>query len=145
MGLLCHPWENHPRNPRARCSVSLIYEEQTELLRRCFFEVQNEVGLGRQEEAYHRACKLWLEAHDIPHASKPPLRLMIEGQEAYTIHPDFVVWDSITVELKAVARKLNQGEFVQLFDYLKYRQDRVGLLVNMGLDRVHVERVAFDS
>ncbi len=26
--------------------MSLIYEEKTELLRRCFFEVQNEVGLG---------------------------------------------------------------------------------------------------
>jgi len=124
--------------------MSLIYEEQMELLRRCFFDVQNEVGLGRQEEAYHQACKLWLEEHEIPHASKPPLRLMLDGDEAYALHPDFVVWDSITVELKAVPRKLNQGEFVQLFDYLKFRGDRLGLLVNMGLDRVQVERVASD-
>lgn len=124
--------------------MSLIYEEKTELLRRCFFEVQNEVGLGRQEEAYHQACKLWLEEHKIPHASKPPHRILLEGQEAYVLYPDFVVWDSITVELKAVPRKLSQGEFVQLFDYLKFRQDRVGLLVNMGLDRVQVDRVAHD-
>jgi GxxExxY protein len=109
-----------------------------------FFEVQNEVGLGRQEEAYHQACKLWLEEHEIPHARKPPHRLMLEGQEAYVLHPDFVIWDSITVELKAVPRKLSQAEFVQLFDYLKFRRDRIGLLVNMGLDRVQVERVAYD-
>ena len=38
--------------------MALIYQSQTQLLRRCFFDVQNEVGLGRQEEDYHQACKL---------------------------------------------------------------------------------------
>jgi len=33
--------------------MALIYEDKTEILRRCFFDVQNEVGLGRQEEDYH--------------------------------------------------------------------------------------------
>ena len=33
----------------------LIYKDKTEILRRCFFDVQNEVGLGRQEEDYHSA------------------------------------------------------------------------------------------
>jgi hypothetical protein len=55
-----------------------------------------------------------------------------------------VAWDSITVELKAMPRRLRQTEFVQLFDYLKCRNDRLGLLVNMGLDRVHVERLDYE-
>jgi len=33
----------------------MIYEQQTGLLRRGLFEVHNEVGVGRSEEAYHQA------------------------------------------------------------------------------------------
>ena len=80
----------------------------------------------------------------MPFASKSPHSLLLDGQEAYVLCPDFVVWDQITVELKAVLRNLGQPEFVQLFDYLKRRQDRLGLLVNFGLDRVQVERMAYD-
>ncbi len=124
--------------------MTLIYEEKTELLRRCFFDVQNEVGLGRQEEAYHQGCKLWFQEHGIPFASKLPHRLMLDGREVYSLHPDFVVWDQITIELKAVLRRLGPAELVQLFDYLKFRRDQVGLLVNFGLDRVEIERRVYE-
>ena len=124
--------------------MGLVYEENTKVLRRCLFDVQNEVGLGRHEEEYHQGCKLSFEETGIPFASKPPHPLLLDGEVAYVLYPDFVAWDSITVELKAVPRSFSQSEFVQIFDYLKCRGDRLGLLVNMGLDRVHVERVAYD-
>jgi GxxExxY protein len=111
--------------------VTLIYEEKTEILRRCFFDVQNEVGLGRQEEDYHSACKMWGSNHTVPLTSKQPHPLSFHGQVALTLFPDLVAWDSITIELKAVPRSLRKTEFVQLFDYLKCRNDRLGLLVNM--------------
>ena len=63
---------------------------------------------------------------------------------AHTLYPDFVTWDAITVELKALTRRLHDEERVQIFDYLKCRGDRLGLLVNMGLHRVHVERFVYD-
>jgi hypothetical protein len=69
---------------------------------------------------------------------------MLRGEEAHILFPDFVVWNSISIELKAVPRHLDHTELVQLFDYLKYRHDRLGLLVNMGLDRVEIERVVYD-
>jgi GxxExxY protein len=121
--------------------MALIYEDKTRVLRRCFFDVQNEVGLGRQEEDYHRACKLWLGENQIPFTSKHPHPLLLDRQVAHTLYPDLVTWDAITVELKAVMRSLRSTESVQLFDYLKCRKDRLGLLVNMGLDRVHVQRM----
>ena len=124
--------------------MSLLFEQETYLLRRCFFEVQNEVGLGRHEQAYHRACVLWFEEHQVPVVSKLPHRLLLRGEVAHTLFPDFVGWDAICVELKSVPRCLGPTEFVQIFDYLKHRGDRVGLLVNMGMDRVQIERVAYD-
>jgi hypothetical protein len=65
--------------------------------------------------------------------------------EAYVLYPDLVVWDQITVELKAVPRRMNQGDAVRIFDYLKCRKDRIGLLVNLGLDRVEDKRYAYDA
>jgi GxxExxY protein len=125
--------------------MTLIYQDRTEILKRMFFEVQNEVGLGRQEKAYHQACVLWLQGEQIPFASKPPHRLMLGSDEAYVLYPDLVVGDSITIEIKALPRRLGRGEIVQLFDYLKCRDERLGLLVNMGLDRVVDQRFVYDS
>ena len=125
--------------------MTLIYEDKTQILRRCLFDVQNEVGLGRQEEDYHSACKLWLSDHDVPFTSKQPHPLLLQARVAHTLFPDLVAWNSITVELKAVPRSLRTTDFVQLFDYLKCRDDRLGLLVNMGLDRVHVQRVVYEK
>jgi GxxExxY protein len=133
-----------PRISESRkCVMDLIYADRTSLLKGMFFDVQNEVGLGRQEAAYHNACKIWLQQHDVPFASKPPHRLMIGDREAYVLFPDFVVWDCITIELKALPRTFSRGDFVQIFDYLKFREDKVGFLVNMGLDRVQDERVVY--
>ena len=122
----------------------MLYEDKTEVLLKCFFNVQNEVGLGRREEAYHNACKLWLDAEGVPYKSKAPHPLYLSGKLAQTLVPDLVFWDSITVELKAVPRALEDPEFVQIFDYLKCRGDRLGFLVNMGLDRVEHERLIYD-
>ena len=62
----------------------MIYEERTELLRRGLFEVQNEVGLGRREEAYHQAFRIWLEGSEVAHQSKAPHHLELDGGVAYT-------------------------------------------------------------
>ena len=39
----------------------MLYGDQTKVLRRGLFDVQNGVGLGRHEEAYHQAFKVWLD------------------------------------------------------------------------------------
>lgn len=122
----------------------MIYEQETELLRRGLFDVQNEVGLGRREEAYHQAYKAWLEDAGVPYRTKPPHHLELDGDVAHTLYPDFVIWEAICIELKALSRRLHDEERVQIFDYMKCRRDRLGLLVNMGLDRVHVERFVYD-
>jgi len=123
----------------------MIYEDQTALLRKGLFDVQNEVGLGRREEVYHKAMALWLKREKIPYTSKEPHPLLFDSEIAHTLYPDFVVWDKITIELKAVPRRLQDSERVQIFNYLKRRNDKLGLLVNMGLDRVHIERIVYET
>jgi GxxExxY protein len=123
----------------------MIYENETARLRKGFFAVQNEVGLGHCEEIYHKAMILWLEKENILYTSKTPHPLLFDGATAHTLYPDLVVWDKITIELKAVPRRLQDSEHVQIFNYLKRRNDKLGLLVNMGLDRVHIERIIYET
>jgi len=125
--------------------VELVHEEKTGVIQRCLFDVQNEVGPGRRENAYQRACELWLSENGVPFEAQKAHHIRLHGRIAHTLYPDLVCWDKITVELKAVRRKLHDPDFVQLFDYLKCRGDRVGMLVNMGLDRVKVERRLYDG
>ena len=68
--------------------MELVYGEETGLLRRCFFEVQNEVGPGRQEQAYQRGCELWLAGNGIPFEPKKPHHLLLHDQIALTLCPD---------------------------------------------------------
>jgi len=105
--------------------------------------VQNEVGLGKRELAYQRGCELWLEEHGVPYRAKPAHPVRLHGETAHTLFPDLVVWDTITVELKAARRKLRNSDLVQVLNYLKYRGDKLGMLANMGLTRVEVERVPY--
>ncbi|HBA82708.1 MAG TPA: hypothetical protein DCZ95_01320 [Verrucomicrobia bacterium] len=123
----------------------MIYGDKTEILIRGLFEVQNEVGLGCHEEAYHKAFVLWLTEHEVPHASKVPHSLLFDSEVAHVLYPDIVAWDAITIELKAEPRFLRDEEHVQIFNYLKRRSDKLGLLANMGLARVQVERIIYNS
>jgi hypothetical protein len=57
---------------------------------RGFFAVQNDVGLGRNEEAYQRAFEIWTAEERIPVASKPPVQLLLRDRVAHTLYPDLV-------------------------------------------------------
>ncbi len=121
--------------------MDLIHQDYTYILRRAFCDVHNEVGLGRNEEAYHQALKLWFAEKSLPIGSRVPHRLYLKGVESHALFPDFVCWGALSVEIKAVPRKLSLSEWVQVRDYMKVRRESLGLLVNFGLDRVHVQRV----
>lgn len=121
--------------------MEIFYPKLSYLLQGGLYFVQNEVGIGRPEEAYHQAFKLWLDENDISYVSKPPHPLTYCKQVAHTLFPDFVIEDKISVELKAKPRFLQSGDWVQILNYLKCRGDKLGLLVNMGLDRVYIQRV----
>jgi GxxExxY protein len=109
--------------------MNLVLEDRTKVLRRGFFDVQNRVGVSRDEEDYHQAMVLWLDENRVPCMSKPPHPLSLYGEVAHKLFPDFVAWDQITIEMKAIPRNPSSTEFVQLFDYLKCRGDPLDCLL----------------
>ena len=57
-------------------TMEYFLAEKTEQLIRGFFAVQNEVGLGRNEEAYQRAFEIWTHEEKLPIARIRSTRIL---------------------------------------------------------------------
>ena len=56
---------------------------------------------------------------------------------------DFIVFNKIILELKAIQSNFLQPNYIQIISELKLWNLRLGLLVNFGLQRVKTERIPF--
>lgn len=123
--------------------IKLRYEEETALLRGIIFKVRNELGGGWSEEIYHQAFVHMLHENGVPVVSKPRRWLLHRGAEVHLFEPDLIVWDKIVLELKALPyqKKFTGEQFAQIIHYLKFWQMDLGLLVNFGPSKVHIQRV----
>ena len=95
-------------------------------------EVHREFGSGFLEAVYQEALALELLARGIPQRSEVELPVSYKGQRLdVSYRADFICYDSIVVELRALAR-LTGVEESQLINYLKATGLETGLLVNFG-------------
>jgi GxxExxY protein len=106
------------------------------------FEVSRELGTGFLEAVYQECLALEFVERSIPFRAKPLLALRYKGQSiVQTYAPDFVCYDRIIVELKAV-REIAPEHRAQLINYLKATGLRLGLLVNFGCaPKARIERI----
>lgn len=105
------------------------------------FEVNRVLGVGFLEAAYQESLALEFAAREIPFSAQPALRLRYKGTALRAVYvPDFLCFDSVLVELKAVS-SLAPEHRAQLINYLRAADLRVGLLVNFGgSGRAQIER-----
>jgi GxxExxY protein len=95
-------------------------------------EVHSQLGSGFLEAVYQKALGVELTARNVPHKSEVELPVYYKGQELdVSYRADFICFDSIVVELKALA-KLTGVEESQLINYLKATGLETGLLINFG-------------
>ncbi|HEY3799588.1 MAG TPA: GxxExxY protein [Caulobacteraceae bacterium] len=119
----------------------LLFEQETFQVRAAAFEVSRQLGVGFLEAVYQEAFALELEERQIPHVAAPALAIEYKGRLlTQTYRPDFVCFDHIIVELKAV-RELAPEHRAQTLNSLKATGLKVGLLVNFGCaPKARVER-----
>jgi len=103
-------------------------------------EVHRQLGCGFLEAVYQKALALELSARDVPFRSEVDLPVYYKGQKLdVSYRADFVSFDTIVVELKALA-KLTGVEESQLINYLKATGLETGLLVNFGAKSLEYRR-----
>jgi GxxExxY protein len=104
--------------------------------------VYREMGSGFLEAVYQECLEIELRKSGIPYKSQSDLSLIYRGERLrQTYRPDFICYDKIIVEIKAV-REITAEHRTQVHNYLKATGFRLGLLVNFGhYPKATVERI----
>jgi GxxExxY protein len=103
-------------------------------------EVHRLLGCGFLEPVYQEALAIELAKRGIPLRREEALRIKYKNQTlATTYRADFIWFDSVIIELKALTR-LSGKEEAQIINYLKATNCEVGLLLNFGTRSLEYRR-----
>ena len=108
-------------------------------------EVHRHLGCGFLESVYQEAMALELTAREIPYRREVEIPVFYKGQRLDAFfRADFLCFDSVIVELKALA-SLSGVEEAQVINYLKGTGFEIGLLFNFGAESQEHRRFVFSK
>jgi GxxExxY protein len=108
-------------------------------------EVHKQLGCDFLEPMYQKAVAIELTRRNIPFCREVKLPVRYKGQLLATGYcADFICFDSVIVELKALAG-MSGTEEAQLINYLKANGHEVGLLLNFGSRSLEHRRFVFSK
>ncbi|MEX0728973.1 MAG: GxxExxY protein [Planctomycetaceae bacterium] len=122
----------------------ILYREESYAVNGAIFEVYREMGCGFLEPVYQECLAKEFALCGIPHRAKPELRLTYKHMPLERVYePDFICYDTIIIELKAV-KEIAPEHQAQILNYLKATGLKLGLLVNFGAyPKAVIQRFAF--
>jgi len=120
----------------------IVLEELSYKVMSAVFEVHNVLGPGFLEKVYERALVKELGLRNIAVETQKEINVSYKNEIVGSYFADILVDGQIIIELKAVSVLLPLHE-AQLLNYLKATGIKLGLLVNMGAQRVEYKRMVF--
>jgi len=123
-------------------SRELIYKAESYAIIGACFAVYKDKGCVFLEPVYHECLEIEFESQGIPFLSKPPQTLQYRGRTlVQTFSPDFICYEKIIVEIKAVSALVDEHR-AQVLNYLCATGCELALLVNFGhYPRLEYERL----
>ena len=110
----------------------LYYKQESFNITGAAMHVYNTLGPGFLEAVYQEALELEFVKRNISYEREKELTISYDGIVLkQTYRADFVCYDNIIVELKAV-NHLDDSHRSQVFNYLKATGLKLGLLFNFG-------------
>ncbi len=122
--------------------AEIIYKEESFRINGAIFEVYKELGSGFLEAVYQECLSKEFSRQKIPFTAQQELTIWYKDEPIEnTYKPDFICFDKIIIELKALT-ELSPIHRAQVLNYLKITKMKLGLLVNFGsYPKVQIERL----
>ena len=115
-------------------------DEITHKIIGCAMKIHNTLGNGFQEVIYQRCMVLEMEKQGLNFEREKEIPIFYEGVNIGTRRADFLVEDSIIIELKATI-KLEDVHLAQALNYVEAYKKDTGLLINFGAKSLEFKRV----
>jgi len=110
----------------------IIYREESFAIIGACFNVYNDKGCGFLEPVYQECLGIEFGFQKIPAEPQKALDLFYRGQKLeHFYQPDFICFEKIIVELKAV-EKIAEAHRAQVLNYLNATGCKLGIIVNFG-------------
>ena len=120
-------------------------DERTYKIIGAAMEVHKELGCGFLEGVYQEALGREFSTQEVPFTSQPIVEINYKGEVLdKKYQPDFVCYDTIIVEIKAI-NALSGIEEAQLINYLKASGIKIGLLLNFGSKSLEHKRFVYSN
>ena len=117
-----------------------IYEDLTGQIIDLAKKIYKNLGYGLPEKIYQRALDVELKNRDLNFIRESYCRIEYKGKFIGKFFLDFFVEDKVAVELK-VRNELYEGDCIQLLNYLKAKNLKVGLLIVFTSFGVKLKRI----
>ena len=119
----------------------IIYRTESFNLIGAAMEVHKQIGCGFTEPIYQEAFEEELRLRGIPFEREKVINVTYKGKVlSKNFRPDFVCYDKIIVELKAVDGFTDE-HIAQTYNYLKASGYELGILINFGTTSLEYKRI----
>ncbi|SNU03898.1 GxxExxY protein [Prevotellaceae bacterium MN60] len=120
---------------------NVIFPQESYAIIGAAMKVHSTLGCGFTEKVYQDALAVEFNKNKIPFQREMELHVVYDDIELpSTFIPDFICYDKIIVELKAV-RELDDMHRSQAYNYAKVSGYQLALLVNFGEPSLTYERL----
>ena len=127
-------------NSRQMINEQYKYSALTAKIIGCAMAVHKALGNGFQEVIYQRALEIEMRLAGINFSREFEMPIFYRGAQIGTRRVDFLVYNIISVELKALT-KLEDVHFAQAINYLEAYNLEIGLLINFGERSLNFKRL----
>jgi GxxExxY protein len=118
----------------------LLHSNLTKSIIGAAMEVHGILGCGFLENVYEEALSIEFDLRKIPYERQKVFDVLYKGKQAKQYICDFVVYDKIIVELKAI-KEISNIEQAQVINYLKVTGLQLRLLLNFGKNSLEFKRL----
>lgn len=120
----------------------IFKEESYEIIGACM-KIHSALGCGYKEAIYQDALAIELKNRNIAFEKEKKYKVIYEGVTLkHHFVADFVIHDSIIIELKASKEIINPF-IAQTINYLKASNLKLGIIVNFGKPSLEYKRIVF--